>query len=85
MKKAMISITVFLLVGFAISLPLFIVTKNDVLEVITITVGVTLYQFAMRLILGTVVNSVMKNKADHNSVWFRERSFEKKLYGLIGV
>lgn len=81
----MILITVFLLVGFAISLPVFLATDNAVVEVLTITVGVALYHFAMRLAVGAVVNLIMKNNANHEGVWFREKSFEKKLYKLIRV
>ncbi len=85
MKKKMILTTVILLIGFAIFLPIFILTNNAVIEVVTITVGVTLYHFAMRLAVGTVVNLIMKNKANYESAWFRERRFEKKLYNLLGV
>ena len=85
MKKKMILTTVFLLIGFAISLPILIVTRNAISEVITITIGVALYHFVMRLVVGTVVNLIMKNKANHNSVWFREKRFEKKLYNLLRV
>ena len=60
-------------------------TRNDIVEVIVISIGVTLYHFAMRLAVGTVVNFIMNNKADHNNEWFREKSFETKLYKLIGV
>ena len=31
------------------------------------------------------MNGIMKNKADHNSIWFREKRFENKLYKLIRV
>ncbi len=85
MKNKMILITVFLLVGFAISLPVFVVTKNDIVETVTITIGVTLYHFIMRLAVGTIVNSILKNKANHKNVWFREKSFENKFYKLIRV
>ena len=85
MKKKMILTTVFLLIGFAISLPIFIVTGNTISEIITITIGVTLYHFAMRLAVGMVVNLIMKNEAKHNSAWFREKRFEKKLYNLLRV
>lgn len=78
-------ITAFLLVGFAISLPVFIITKNDIAKTVTISVGVTLYHFVMRLAVGTVVNLIMKNKANHNSIWFREKRFENKLYKQIRV
>lgn len=85
MKKKMILTTIFLLIGFAVFLPIFILTNNTFIEVITITIGVTLYHFTMRLAVGTVVNLIMKNKANHKSVWFREKCFEKKLYKLLRV
>ena len=85
MKKKMILTTVFLLIGFAISLPIFIVTGNAIIEIITITVGVTLYHFLMRLAVGAIVNLIMKNKANHKSIWFREKSFERKFYNLLRV
>lgn len=85
MKAKMIFITALLLVGFTISLPIFVVTKNDVAETVAITIGVTLYHFVMRLAVGTIVNSIMKNKANHNNAWFREKRFESKLYKLIRV
>ena len=85
MKKKMILTAVFLFIGFAISLPIFIVTGNPIIEIITITLGVTLYHFAMRLAVGTAVNLIMKNQANHNGAWFREKSFEKKLYRLLRV
>ena len=81
----MILITALLTVGFAISLPIFIVTDSAIAEAVTITVGVTLYHFAMRLTVGTVVNSIMKNKANYANVWFREKGFEAKIYNLICV
>lgn len=81
----MILTTIFLLIGFVIFLPIFIFTNNAFIEVVTITIGITLYHFAMRLAVGTVVNLIMKNKANHESMWFREKRFEKKLYKLLCV
>lgn len=85
MKNKMILITVFLLIVFAIFLPVFIITQNAVVEILTITIGVTLYHFAMRLAVGTVVNFIMKNKANYKNGWFCEKGFENKLYKLIRV
>ena len=85
MKRKMILTTVFLLIGFAIFLPISIATANAVIEAVTITIGVTLYHFAMRLAVGTVVNLMMKNEADHKNAWFREKRFEKRLYQLLCV
>ena len=85
LKKKMILTTIFLLIGFAILLPLFIATGNDMIEIITITTGITLYHFSMRLAVGTIVNLMMKNKANHNNPWFREKNFEKRFYNLLHV
>ena len=85
MKRKMVLITVFLCVCFTISLPIFIVTKNDIVETLTIMLGVTLYHFAMRLLVGTVVNGIMKNKANYKNIWFREKRLESKLYKLMHV
>ena len=85
MKKRMILITAFLFMGLIISLPVFVFTKNGIAETVTITLGVTLYHFAMRLSVGAAVNAVMHNKADYNHAWFREKSFENKLYRLLRV
>lgn len=85
MKKKMILITLFLFICVAISLPIFIVTKNATVKVITITLVVTFYHFLIRLIIGFIVNLIMKNKANYKNAWFREKSFEKKLYKFLGV
>lgn len=74
-----------MLIGFIISLAVFVVTKNAIVEAVTITFGISLYHFAMRLMVGTIVNLIMKNKANYKNAWFREKKFEKKFYKFIGV
>lgn len=81
----MILITAFLLAGFAVFLPVFLATNHAVIETVTITVGVTLYHFVMRLSVGTIVNFVMRNNANHNGAWFREKCFEHRIYKRIRV
>jgi hypothetical protein len=76
MKKKMILITVFLLIGFAVFLPICITTNNSIIEAITITIGVTLYQFAMRIAVGTMVNLIMNNKFNYKGIWFREKTLK---------
>ena len=85
MKKKMLLITLFLIIVFAIILPIYFTSGNAVIEDITITVGVTLYHFVMRLAVGAAVDLIMKNKANYKHRWFRERSFEKRLYKLLRV
>ncbi|MBR3864613.1 MAG: hypothetical protein IKJ19_05855 [Clostridia bacterium] len=85
MKKKMILITLFLFIAVAIFLPIFIATKNATIKAVTITLFVTFYHFAMRLTVGFIVNLIMKNKANYKNLWFREKSFEKKLYKILCV
>ena len=78
-------ITVCIFVGFAVALPVYMGTKHDMAETVVITFGVTLYHFVMRLAVGSVVNAVMKNKANPNNLWFCEKSFECSFYRKIRV
>ena len=81
----MLLITAALAIGFAISLPICLTVKSHIAEVITITIGITLYHFVMRLAVGTALDFIMKNKANYKNWWFREKRFECKLYKLIRV
>lgn len=85
MKKKMILITCFLFVLFIIFLLVLMITKLSIMETITITIGITLYHFVMRLLVGTIIDLIMKNRANYKNMWFREKCFEKKLYDLIRV
>ena len=85
MKKGMLGICVVLLMALAVLLPILFMTGDGAIEIVTITVGVTLYHFAMRLTVGTIVNGIMKNRADPRGAWFRERRFERALYRGLGV
>jgi hypothetical protein len=81
----MLLTTAILTVAFIICLLIFLVTKNAVIQTLAITLGVTAYHFVMRLAVGLVVNLIMKNKANHNNFWFREKDFEGKLFKIIGI
>lgn len=85
MKKGMLWITALLVIALAVFLSIFLVTGNAAIEIVTITVGVTLYHFVMRLAVGAIVNDRMKNQADYRNAWFRERRFERKLYRWLRV
>ena len=81
----MLGICAGLLITLAVLLPILFMTGDGAIEIITITAGVTLYHFAMRLTVGMIVNHVMKNQADPQNAWFRERRFERALYRGLGV
>lgn len=85
MKKKMIMITIVLSIAFAVALPVYLVMKNEITETIAITIGVTLYHFAVRLAIGYSVDGIMKNNANPNNAWFREKKFEAKFYKFIRI
>lgn len=50
-----------------------------------ITFGTFFYHFAMRLLVGHIVNRIMQNKADYRKVWYQLRPWEAKLYKRLYV
>ena len=85
MRRKMFLITILVALGFGISLSLFLLIGGAAFEAIAITFGVTLYHFLMRLAVGTGVDLIMKNKANHKNAWFREKRFEAELYRILRV
>ena len=64
---------------------LYIVTVADLLLTFAIIFGTTAYHFIMRLVVGLVINLIMRNKADYNAKWFRVSERELKIYHKLGV
>ena len=85
MKKPMISMTLFSLIGFLVSGAIYHFTKSQVFFSVTITFGTMLYHFAIRLLVGYLVNARYHNHMDYTKKWFAERNFERKLYKIIQV
>ncbi len=52
---------------------------------VTITAVTFFYHFAMRLTIGVAVNLIVKNNVDFSKKWFKELSFEPKLYSFLKV
>ena len=50
-----------------------------------ITFGTCFYHFAMRLLVGHILNSIIKNKADYRKPWYQLRPFEAKFYKWLKV
>ncbi len=79
MKFCMISGTI---ISAVLSVVFWVVDSNSALTVTFVTI---FYHLAMRLLVGTVINAIYRNRIDHNKWWFRERRFERKLYKALGV
>lgn len=54
-------------------------------ETAAITCGTTCYHFAMRLLVGFVIDQIMHNQANCHLAWYRQRPWEGKFYKLLGV
>lgn len=52
---------------------------------VAITFGTFAYHFLMRLLVGGVVDGIFHNQFDPNAGWFREKTFEKRLYQVLRV
>ena len=50
-----------------------------------ITFGTFLYHFAMRLLVGYVVDRIMNNHADYTKEWYQLHPFETRVYRFLKV
>lgn len=85
MKKKLIAATLMLFLCFLFSTIAYRHTADPLLLSTAITFGTTFYHFAMRLIIGALINARFHNRMDPTKKWFREKSFEPQLYRLIRV
>ena len=85
MAKGMKILTIAFLILFIVFFAWYILMPRPVLLSICITLGVFLYHFAMRLLVGYTINGIFHNKFNYNAWWFRERKHESKLYKLLRV
>jgi len=85
MKKKMIVISLLFLaalLAFGIS---YYFVRIDVLLTLAITFGTCFYHFAMRLVVGLIIDVICRNKINYDRRWFAERRFEPKLYKFLRV
>lgn len=85
MAKTMKRVTVITLLLTVCCFVGYRLTHSDLLFSLLITFGTTAYHFAIRLLVGFAVNSVMHNRADHHKRWFRVDKWEMKLYQRLKV
>lgn len=85
MKKKMILLTFFFLIGLLVLGVTYHFTENRVVFSVAITFGTTFYHFSMRLVVGSLVDAKYHNRMDYTKKWFQEKSFEKKLYKKLKV
>lgn len=64
---------------------LYDIISNDIVFSLAITSGTIAYHFIARLLVGSMVNLVMKNQADYTKKWYQVSATEMKLYQKLKV
>ena len=75
--KSVFGITLLMTICFCM---VYQITDDKTFLVFVITFGTTAYHFGIRLFIGTLLNYIMKNKADYKRRWYRVNDLEMKLY-----
>ena len=84
-KAKMIFITELLLIGFVVFYAIFLFFRTSIFKTITVTLGVLLFHFAMRLFVNWFFKSMKGRPWNHTNKWFRERNYEKGLFKVLRV
>ena len=58
---------------------------SGIMLTLSITFGTIAYHFCIRLLIGLIFNTVMRNRADYTKKWFQPTKAEEKLYRLLRV
>lgn len=85
MKKEMISVTFFSLIGLLAAATVYHFTANEASFSLAVTFGTTFYHLAMRLAVGLLIDRRYHNRMDYTREWFREKAFEQRLYRWMKV
>ena len=64
---------------------IFRATQSDIFSALCITSMTICFHFTARLVIGTVLDAVKPARFDPKSAWFRERSFERRLFGILRI
>ena len=85
MKKIIKSITIISFILTLLFSAVYFHTENSASLSLAITMGTTLYHFAMRLAVGFFYDRIMNNKADLSRWWYQPKGFEKRIYNWLNV
>ena len=85
MKKTIQNTTIISVVVFLVFTILNICFPSGILLTLSITFGTIFYHFGMRLLVGVVVNKIMKNRADYTRKWYQVGKMEAQIYKVLNV
>lgn len=84
-KRTMYIIAIISMILMFASFGIYRATGTRVFVTLGITSMTVCYHFTIRLVIGNIVDVIMRNEADWRKPWFRECGFEKKLYKKLKV
>lgn len=84
-KKLLFALTGIFALLFAASLVLRFSSENKAYLTLSITFGVTLYHFSIRLIIGYLTDKIFRGKTNPKSKWFSPKKFEHRMYKTLKV
>lgn len=84
-KKTMFSVTFVSLIGLLVFGAAYRFSRDRAAYSAAIATGTTFYHLGMRLAVGYLIGVKYRDRLDYTKKWFRERSFERRLYEKIGV
>ena len=85
MARIMKTLAAVFTIAFSACLVWQLLAPSAVVLALCITFGVTAYHFAVRLLVGGIVDGIFHNEMDWKKAWFQPRKFEKKLYEILRV
>ena len=85
MLKELRKIAIVLLGCVLIFTILYAVSQKGIWLTLAITFGTISYHFFMRLLVGFLYNTRMKNQADTTKKWFQMHPWEQELYEVLHV
>ena len=85
MAKTMKSIALLSLIATVCFSALYIYNNTPLFLTLAISFGTTCYHLGIRLIVGTLFNLFMKNRADYTKRWYQVSEREQKLYNKLKV
>ena len=77
--KSIFGIALLMTVGCCV---IYRVKSDNIFFILVVTFGTTAYHFGMRLLVGTVFDCIMKNRADYTKRWYHVNDLEMKLSKL---
>ena len=84
-KKLLFALTGIFALLFTASLVLRFSSENKAYLTLSITFGVTLYHFSIRLIIGYLTDKIFRGKTNPKSKWFSPKKFEHRMYKTLKV